>query len=1327
MHCWHHFNLEIWFASMQMRRPALGVAAVYAACSAAIALETSPSDRGPLQLCPEPPSVPDAALERSGGGGERGDTDSDADREWFQWFVHPSMTSLDVDEAMVWTPCPSLDVSVASLDQLRVEARWNISLPVDQARSKDVLWELVAVQDGEEAGSVASGGESVQPVAVEVVDDDTHDEERGTSEDEPNAATPNNGEGLECEFDAAFCVPELVAIRLPDMKQQDETDVEVPPSPLSANHSIVLEFSQPTNRPNMASTKDITQVVDISEYVGDNLTGEWSADGRVLTLKVLEIDESRVKPARDLLAGLGGTKAIIKRRQRGSSRPQKPNASHFLVSCSLPLTFRVERAGMYFVRVTGSFEDSAAQATPGTRSFRSPAFTVRPSGASHVVLVDPSDTKATRHAHHNELIRPDKVTDDFGSYQKDPSSTQPSLFVSGILSHGGDEGFVVPESAVQPLESSRSGSWSLSFWLFLTEDSTGSFRTLFFHGDGALEQRTPSAWWKPDERRLVLRVSTTNDPDVGLDSGRTLPLREWVHLGFSFHNCSDELRDEVDSSCPPPGSDTGSWDYAVEMFVNGELDQRVRVHDQVVRNFGPLHVGKGPWTSGMKGFTSDLRVFPSPLPQEQHRQRFLLEKSHYPSYHRLHKEDNELRALNKAAKSPTSQIAFLFQQLVTTPDAVNSDEEANEVRQLASQCDEQAWDRLTELAEQGNARALGHVGASLLYGMRASVNDVVSSCAPVTQNVTKAAGLLLDAVRRGDLSAARYLALALEIVGAGRGEIDTLDRLTSALLPFKLGLYHVAASAGSKEAFALLGNAYRAGGDTEAAVAAHHYFHAARDASVAYHERGKQPLHEMDRLYDFVDSEGREDLSARGQRGEDDELIQYQQVRADLHGDVEAMAAMGDLYYWGARGIPRDHERAFHYFERAAQAGNADAQCAVANMLLRGEGGVEQDNTTAIAWYERAAEAQNHPRALNGLGFIHFHGSAGMNENKTRALELFERAANEQRDGDSLFNAGYCHANGIGTADGRTNMTRAIELFETAAHTFGHFDSVMQLAEIWMRGVATREETVDGVDADWTRALPYVKAAADTGRWGGKMRAGFSLFLARDWRRAVVQYHDAEAFGGYPLATSNLAFLYDAHLVHDVKDDGVKQLIEQRALEYLIRAHERNGDREVLVRIGDFHFQGLAGLPIDPREALAWYSRASARGDDRGAYNVGFMYESGVGGVDANLLRARRYYERAAELADDSNRGHFASIPARLALLRVAAREWVHESSVLEAIASRLGSSRKVSGFGTAAVGSQDGRQYSVAELASLLGSTAVVGAVLAVLARRRLQFLRPN
>lgn len=589
-----------------MRMRALGVAAACAACAIATHVETSPIDRVALQPRHEPTALADEALEQPGGDAECGhpDTDADTSAQWFCWIIHPSAASIgasDVVTTVDWTHEPPMNVSVASLDHIRVEARWNLSRSSVPAVGEDVFWELCAVRDDGEPVGVASGMASMKPIASEPIDDDAQDEESGSGEEPTD--TNDGASGLECEFDAAFCVPELIAIRLPDMKQQDEREVDgdgASPLLLDVNHSIVLEFSQPTNRPNATTTKDIGGIVAVSEYVGDNLTGSWSSDGRVLTLKVIEIDESRVKPARELLAGLVNTKAIYKSHQEGASRAPGPRDTRSLVSYSLALSFRIERAGSYFLRITGiadGIEESTTRAAPATRSFRSPAFTVRASDGSHVVFVDASSTSSatsTSHMHHKELTAPDELSSSPNSDQDGSSLTRPSPFIPGVLTYGGDEGFVVPESAIQPPEAPRVGSWSLSFWAFLTEDATGSFRTLFFHGDGALEQRTPSAWWKPDERRLVLRVSTATDPDVGLDSGRTLPLREWVHLGFSFHNCSDSTHEDADSACSIPGSDSASWHYVIEFFVNGELDQRVRVHDHVARNFGPLHIGKGP-------------------------------------------------------------------------------------------------------------------------------------------------------------------------------------------------------------------------------------------------------------------------------------------------------------------------------------------------------------------------------------------------------------------------------------------------------------------------------------------------------------------------------------------------------------------------------------------------------------------------------------------------------------------------------------------------------------------------------------------------------------
>ena len=60
----------------------------------------------------------------------------------------------------------------------------------------------------------------------------------------------------------------------------------------------------------------------------------------------------------------------------------------------------------------------------------------------------------------------------------------------------------------------QAGSWSLSFWLKVLEAPTPGFRTLFYKGDGQ-QQRTPSAWFLPNEHRLTIRASVEGAPDVG--------------------------------------------------------------------------------------------------------------------------------------------------------------------------------------------------------------------------------------------------------------------------------------------------------------------------------------------------------------------------------------------------------------------------------------------------------------------------------------------------------------------------------------------------------------------------------------------------------------------------------------------------------------------------------------------------------------------------------------------------------------------------------------------------------------------------------------------
>ncbi|ETN02359.1 hypothetical protein PPTG_16578 [Phytophthora nicotianae INRA-310] len=1093
--------------------------------------------------------------------------------------------ALPIVEDVVWfTGSPSsrwnavASTSVCALDVFHFGVRF----PAFQYKNHDNFqWQLVA-KDAE--GSVKDAVVASGPLKVTQLSREEFEQEE-EREETAEEGEKQIEEGLECNFDPEFCTPKLVGIRLPDVDGENEDGF-----PLQKDHSIVLEFEQPTNRPGASSKEEIDRFVSFTEYIGDELEGIWSDDGRVLVIRIKDIDNEKVKPVGELMQGLLHTSLSV---AVGKERNVRKAWYEGLQS------LRVEPPGIYAIHVSGLDEVA----------FWSPEVTVMPCDASFIVL-DP-----TRAAVANGKSLLGEVSSD----------THPSFAIDGVMTHGGDEGFVLPHDLIQM---EMPGSWSLSFWVFLTEDSTGSFRTLFFNGDGENQQRTPSAWWKPDERRLVLRVSTNTSTDIGLDSRNELPLNEWIHMGFTFVNCSQSA---AYGACSQ-NKTAKSWDYSYSFYVNGLLDAEVRIHESVVANTGPLHIGKGPWTDGMKGFTSNLRAFPVPISSEEHRQLYFSGRHHHNNYADC--SDNSY--FDEEMKKATMQISYLSQcfdygenDTVVTSDEGYDNSRFEEIQATTFEksaaaldsCDPDGWDLLLEAADLEHPAACRGVGEAYLFGSSSALHHCPAP-ESISQNWTLAEKYLAKAFNGEIYSAGKSLALLLAVINTDTLQLDLLTN----------GLIHFAAASGEKDAFAMLGRRYRA---SDVEIAAYHYYHAAVEAANAFHQLGKQPLHEMTRLFDSFER----DITV-GERGDDDELIQFQKVRAD-NGDVEAMAAMGDLYYWGAHGVPRDHTQAYNYFNRAAQAGNVNAQSAVAGMLLKGEG-TAQDNVTAIKWYEQASE-KNHTRALNGLGFIHFHGSGGVPENKTLALEYFERAALNKEDGDSIFNAGYCHAKGLGTS---VNVSRAMEFYDMAAREFGHFDAIFEMGKILMLGVS------GVVPRNSERAVEYLKAACDGGQWGRVVRKGFDLYTNGEYERAVVAYHEARELG-YPVATSNLAFLYDQRLLQLGNIAS-----ERRALKYLLLANTENGDRETLVRIGDYHYYGLAGMRKDPKVALRWYSRASAEGVAVGAFNVGQMYEFGDG-VGVNLERAQRYYDRVLELSGGATETQLA---IRFAMARLAMRSWLQNT-----------------------------------------------------------------
>ncbi|OQS02184.1 hypothetical protein THRCLA_05419 [Thraustotheca clavata] len=858
---------------------------------------------------------------------------------------------------------------------------------------------------------------------------------------------------------------------------------------------LEISFSHATNEPSVGTKEDLEEILDFPNDFGQSLTGKWITS-QLLQIKIISIAHE-VK-IRDIT--------------------QSPIVKEFILP-QLPIQ---------------------------TWSYQSNIFRYRIGIEGHFQIVlrfESESFNETLYHHTSDTITvsgvdcPDANVITSLSFE-DEKIREPIYSVNGILSFDGHRSAILPHSTIPMTKP----AWSLVFWLYLSQDSTGEYRTLFYKGPGSNQHRTPSAWLQPHDRKLIVRVSTLDNMDIGFTSNSELPLHQWTLLSFSFQNLSSS-QDIV---------------YEISLSINGHLDSQLKLHNTtVLPNDGNFYIGDNPWMDGIQGFVAKLKLYDTYISEEDCFKIFVRENSNFPT-----------------ETLPSTLVQYL--KPVASTALVSLSVGLDEFKSNGN------LDATMEAADYGDTKAMIEAGRSLMHGEIWNSDKFV----PCVQNTSLGAMYLRRALELGNWYAAKPLGILLS-------PTNPEDSIV---------MYHIAAMMGDYTAMTILAHKYANddnGIEKDIETAVHYYHWSATDASRTYHIRGEEPLHEMNSLF-YADQ-----INVReGQDGEDDKLIQYQKMKADVDQDPEAMTNMGDLYYWGARGCPRDHELAYNYFNRAAQLGHVTAMSAVAGMLLKGEG-VAQNNASAIAWYEEAAKFNN-VRALNGLGYIYFYGTANCTQNQTKGLEYFKRAAAQESDGDSLFNVGYCHFNGLGTV---VNHTHGVSFYDKAARQFGHFDAVFEMAKYHLNAHNSPTDFRSPHNA-----LPYLQAASAAGSWGKGVRKGFEHFLNDQPMSAVWYYHEALELG-YPVAAGNLAYLY-----------GV---LGQNNSKYLMQATEI----EATLMLGDCYYYGKCGVEKDTKKALVYYNQASSHGLSVGAYNLGFIYEHGVDGVAKNPERAQRYYQRALELS----------------------------------------------------------------------------------------------
>lgn len=107
------------------------------------------------------------------------------------------------------------------------------------------------------------------------------------------------------------------------------------------------------------------------------------------------------------------------------------------------------------------------------------------------------------------------------------------------------------------------------------------------------------------------------------------------------------------------------------------------------------------------------------------------------------------------------------------------------------------------------------------------------------------------------------------------------------------------------------------------------------------------------------------DIFDQGMGGIDqnfDKALLYYRMGEEID-DPDALNNLGSMHYQGDA-LPLDHEKARHYFERAAAAGCAAAMNNLGRMYLDGEGGLKVDIGKGLTLLKRGAEAFDENAAL---------------------------------------------------------------------------------------------------------------------------------------------------------------------------------------------------------------------------------------------------------------------------------------------------------------------------------------------------------------------------
>ncbi|KAL7584013.1 ERAD-associated E3 ubiquitin-protein ligase component HRD3A [Lactuca sativa] len=387
---------------------------------------------------------------------------------------------------------------------------------------------------------------------------------------------------------------------------------------------------------------------------------------------------------------------------------------------------------------------------------------------------------------------------------------------------------------------------------------------------------------------------------------------------------------------------------------------------------------------------------------------------------------------------------------------------------------------------------------------------------------------------------------------------------------------------------------------------------------------------------------------SRGEEDEDFQILEYQAQK----GNAVAMYKIGIFYYFGLRGVRRDHAKALWWFSKAVDKGEPRSMELLGEIYARGAG-VKRNYTKALEWLTLASKQKLYS-AYNGMGYLYVKGYGVEQKNYTKAKEYFEKAA-ENEEAGGHYNLGVMYLKGIGV---KKDVKLACKYFIVAANA-GQPKAFYQLAKMFHTGI--------GLKKNLPMATSLYKLVAERGPWSSLSRWALEAYLKGEIGKAFLLYSRMAELG-YEVAQSNAAWILDkfgeASMCMGESGFCTDAERHQRAHSLWWQASEQGNEHAALL-IGDAYYYGR-GTERDYDRAADAYMHAKSQSNAQAMFNLGYMHEHGQG-LPLDLHLAKRYYDQALEI-DPA-----AKLPVMLALASLWVRRNYANSFMVDLIDSLPG------------------------------------------------------